>query len=378
MKKVRILALHLSYGGVEKAIVSIANLLAERYEVEILSVYRMPGPVAFPLDPRVRVRYLLRDVPNREAWKASLRERAPLRFVRESFRAVRILLEKKWAVYRAIRSARDGVFLSTRHEDNLMLSRFGAPGVLKIAQLHHDHRFERRYVRAFARRYGGLDCLVMLTPGLADEVRRMMPAKSRTRVTAIPNFLEHYPEAPSPDGRKQRILSVGRLDAVKGFDRLLRSFSELHAQRPGWQLRIVGEGAERPRLERMIQELGLADAVTLTGRLDAPGVEREMLEASVYAMCSHSEGFGFVLAEAQSCALPLVAYDVRVGPAYLIGEGEDGFLIPDGDEEGFTAALLRLTDDEALRRRMAVRARERSFRFSKEEVAGMWYSVIGE
>ena len=103
-----------------------------------------------------------------------------------------------------------------------------------------------------------------------------------------------------------------------------------------------------------------------------------MLEASVYAMCSHSEGFGFVLAEAQSCALPLVAYDVRVGPAYLIGEGEDGFLIPDGDEEGFTAALLRLTDDEALRRRMAVRARERSFRFSKEEVAGMWYSVIGE
>ena len=78
MKKVRILALHLSYGGVEKAIVSIANLLAERYEVEILSVYRMPGPVAFPLDPRVRVRYLLRDVPNREAWKASLRERAPL------------------------------------------------------------------------------------------------------------------------------------------------------------------------------------------------------------------------------------------------------------------------------------------------------------
>ena len=66
MKKIRIIALHLTYGGIEKAIISMANLFAEKYDVEIISVYNMPDSPAFPLSERVRVRYVRDETPNRE------------------------------------------------------------------------------------------------------------------------------------------------------------------------------------------------------------------------------------------------------------------------------------------------------------------------
>ena len=84
MKKVRIIALHLAFGGIEKAICSMANLFAEHYEVEILSVYQMPDSPAFPLDERVKLRWLLDDIPNREEWKAALSARSLSGVARES------------------------------------------------------------------------------------------------------------------------------------------------------------------------------------------------------------------------------------------------------------------------------------------------------
>ena len=71
MNTIHIIALHLAFGGVERAIINMANLFAARYNVEIISVYNMPNSPAYPLDARVKVRYLLDDVPNRAEWKAA-------------------------------------------------------------------------------------------------------------------------------------------------------------------------------------------------------------------------------------------------------------------------------------------------------------------
>ncbi len=376
MKTIRILALHLAYGGVEKAIISMANLFVEKYPVEIISVYRMPDSPAYPLDPRVKLRYLLDDTPNRAEWHAALRARRPLALLRESFRAVRILLAKKRAVRRTIRSVHDGVLITTRFEDNLALARAGNPEVWKIAQMHEDHRFRKNYLRAFRRYFGRLDVFTLLTPGLAEELRRWIPAEAKTKLVCVPNFLERFPEPFPLEEKERRLLAVGRLDPIKGFDRLIRCFAAVRAERPDWSLRIVGDGAQREELERLIGELGLGDAVVLTGRQDAAGVEAEMKRASLFAMSSHSEGFPFVLLEALSCALPVVAYDVRVGPAAVITPGVDGFLVPDGDRQAFASSLLELMDDEPRRREMARAAVEKAHRFSRERVAEIWETVL--
>ena len=379
VKKVRILALHLAFGGIEKAICSMANLFAERCEVEIISVYNMPDAPAFPLDERVSVRYLLGDIPNREEWKAALNGRDISGLVRESLRAVRILRDKKRAVIEAIRGISDGVVITTRPEDNVLLSRYGKPGVLKIAQLHQDHAFDPKLVRSFQKDYGGVDVFALLTPGLRDEVRDMLRGHNdHTEVVYIPNFLEHFPENTDKYPREKTVLAVGRLHEVKRFELLIRLFAALHRQFPDWKLRIVGEGEERGRLEAAIKELHAENYVNLTGRKDADGVEDEMLRASLYAMTSRSEGFPFVLLEAQSCGLPVVAFDVRVGPGFVVQNGVNGYLAADMVYEDFCEKIASLMKDEALRHEMAEAAKARASDFSREKVAEIWYSILGD
>lgn len=379
MKKVTIIALHLAFGGIEKAICQMANLFAERYEVEILSVYDMPNAPTFPLDERVKLRYLLSDTPNREEWRTALNGRDLPGLARESLRAVKILRDKKRAVIEAIQSVDEGVVITTRPEDNVLLSQYGRPGVLKIAQLHQDHRFDAKLVKSFQRDYGGVDVFALLTPGLRDEVRDMLKGRNaHTKVVYIPNFLEHFPEDTDHFPREKTVLAVGRLHEVKRFELLIRLFDALHGQFPDWKLRIVGDGEERGRLEAAIRELHAEDYVNLTGRKDAAGVEEEMLRASVYAMTSRSEGFPFVLLEAQSCGLPVVAFDVRVGPGFVVRDGVNGYLAPDLVYEAFCEKLAALMKDAELRQKMSEAAKDRATDFSREKVAEIWYSIMGD
>lgn len=376
-KTVNIIALHLGVGGVEKAIISMANLFAQRYEVNLFSVYQMPGSPAFPVDSRVHVLYLLRDVPNREEWKAALRGLRPIRFARESIRSVKILLGKKRAVKRIIRSVTDGVLITTRHEDNVQLSKYGAPGVLKIGQLHHDHGYEKKYVRGFQKQYGGIDVLALLTPRLVEEAAELMRGRnSHTRLAYIPNFLEHYPQNPALAQREKTVLAAGRLTGVKRFDLLIRQFAHIHDRAPDWKLRILGDGEEGERLRALVRELDAEEYILLAGRKNGGEVEREMCAASFFAMSSRSEGFPFVLLEAQSCALPILAYDVRVGPGFIVHQGRDGYLVPEGDRALYERRMLEMMADPALLRRMGQQAVEEAKQFSRENVAERWYSVI--
>ena len=377
MNTIHIIALHLAFGGVERAIINMANLFAARYNVEIISVYNMPNSPAYPLDARVKVRYLLDDVPNRAEWKAAVKGLHPVRFVKESARSVKILMGKRREVRRAIEGIDSGIVITTRHEDNLALSKYGRPGVLKIAQLHHDHNFEARYVSAFKHSYGNIDYFTLLTPGLAGEVGEMMRG-TRTKVVYIPNFLDRYPEEPDFAAREKTVFAAGRLNFVKRFDKLIRIFAAVHEKMPDWKLRIAGEGEERPALERLIKELGAQDYVTLCGAMDAAGVEHEMCTAGIYAMTSASEGFSFVVLEAQSCYLPPVAFDVRVGPPFLITDGTDGFLVPDNDDAAYARRLEQLMRDDELRRAMGKAARTRSLDFSGEKIAQLWYEILGD
>ena len=377
-KQVNIIALHLGTGGVEKAIISMANLFAERYDVRLYSVYKMPGGPVMPVDERVSVRYLLRDVPNRDEWHAAIRRRDAKVFWRESRRALRILTGKRRAVRKIIRNVTEGVLITTRHEDNLPLSKYGAKQVLKIGQLHHDHNFEKKYLRGFRYGYRNLDVLCLLTPQLVEEAAQVMKGyNSHTRLVYMPNFLERYPASVSFENREKTVLAVGRVTAVKRFDLLAEQFVSLHERAPDWRLRILGGGEDLERIRRYVAEHNAESYIDLPGQTDNAAVQSEMLRASLYAMSSSSEGFPFVLLEAQSCGLPIVAYDVRVGPGFLVKDGETGRLVPEGERAEFEDSLVSLMGDEETRRRMGEKAVEHAALFTREKIAEKWFTVIG-
>ena len=99
MKKILFLALHLGYGGAERAIISEANMLVERYDVEIACAYKLYEKPAFPLDEHVKVRYLSEKLkPNKEELKQAIHDKNIPAILREGIMSARVLYYRKAAI----------------------------------------------------------------------------------------------------------------------------------------------------------------------------------------------------------------------------------------------------------------------------------------
>jgi glycosyltransferase involved in cell wall biosynthesis len=155
---------------------------------------------------------------------------------------------------------------------------------------------------------------------------------------------------------------------------MIRAYRPVASAHPDWRLHIYGHGEQRAALAGLIAEHGLGERVHLMGFTQD---FRSVLEnASIYAMSSRAEGFPMVLLEAMSTGLPLVSFDCPRGPGEIIDDGKNGRLVPNGDEPGFTAALLELIGDAELRKRLGARALEDSRQYEMDRVVAHWETLF--
>jgi glycosyltransferase involved in cell wall biosynthesis len=96
----------------------------------------------------------------------------------------------------------------------------------------------------------------------------------------------------------------------------------------------------------------------------------------VFALSSDFEGLPVVLCEAMACGVPCVSVDCGPGIAEIIRDEEDGLIVAAGETDALAGALLRLIEDEPLRRAMGQRARENIRRFSVAEITRQWEAVF--
>lgn len=376
MDKVYITSLHLLHGGVEMAITLLANALVKRgFNVEILCIYNLGDP-AYSIDKKVKITYLSDVHPNREEFYKAVKEKNVPLMIREGVYSVKVLYLKNKVMADAIKRIDKGVIISTRNEHSVLLSKYGRREVRKVAQLHHDHKFEKRLIRDFKKKYTNIDYFVLLTEKLKDEVKTMMKENTHTKCVVIPNFLSDMSEVLHSE-RKRQVLAVGRLHSVKGFERLIKIWKRFDAK-DETVLKIIGDGQEKEALQNLIDKYCLQEKVIMTGELSHEKVMEEMHRSICYVMTSYSEAFPFVLIEAMAGGLPVVAYDVRVGPAAIVQNGESGFLIPDGNEELFIDKLRILCQDDKLREQMSKNAVQRSREFSEDSVMKKWLEILKE
>lgn len=375
-KKVYITSLHLKHGGVEMAVSLLANALCKLdYEVEILCTYRLCEPV-YPLDPSVKVTYLTQVEPNREAFQKAVRDKDLPAVLREGLTAQKVLRLKKKTMKKALSAVSDGTVICTRNEHAVLLSKFGQPGVRKIAQLHNDHAFAPDLIRDFQKGYQNIEYFVLLTEQTKEELEGILSGHNdTTKCVVIPNFLEKPYEKPITKKKKQAI-AVGRLHPDKGFDRMLRIWSTVLQKHPDWSLKIIGDGELRPALEQQAEALHIAQNVVFTGAMDHDLVLDEMAASSIYLMTSPAESFGFVLLEAMACATPAIAFDVRVGPRSIITDEKDGFLVMDDNEADFAARLEELLSNPERCAQMGQNAQQRSKDFLEEPVMKLWQEIL--
>ena len=149
---------------------------------------------------------------------------------------------------------------------------------------------------------------------------------------------------------EESLLYVGRLDAIKGADVLLRALG-LMAERPRLRLRIVGGEVDTDYaagLRALASELGVAGRVTWVGLVSNDELPWHYAAADMLVVPSHSESFSIVAAEAMACGTPVVASNVP-GPASFIEDGVSGRLVTPGDAPALAAAITELLDDGELR-----------------------------
>jgi len=137
-------------------------------------------------------------------------------------------------------------------------------------------------------------------------------------------------------GQPPVVLGVGRLSEAKGFPSLIQAFALVRRHTPA-RLLIVGEGEQRPALERLIHSLGLTEEINLPGFVSSPFPY--MSRASVFVLSSLWEGLPAVLIEALACGAPVVSTDCKSGPSEILDHGKYGHLVPVNDTEALAEAI---------------------------------------
>ena len=137
MKRVSILSLHLGYGGIEKSVAALANMLCEKYDVEIACTYKLFEKSVFPVDKRVKIKYLTDVKPNKDAIKKAIRSKNIFKIFKEGLYAVKVLMKRRSTMIKFIKNCDSEVIIATRDIFDEWLGDYGKEGVLKIGWEHN-------------------------------------------------------------------------------------------------------------------------------------------------------------------------------------------------------------------------------------------------
>ncbi len=236
--------------------------------------------------------------------------------------------------------------------------------------------------------YPRADLVIGVSEGVADDlVTHFGIPRAKVRAIHNPIDLERvHSQAAAPlddpwfasDAGIPVLLAVGKLQAAKGYPDLIEAFRTVRAARPA-RLVILGQGPDREALEAQVARAGLGQDVRFLG-FDA-NPYRWLARAAVFVHAAHWEGFPNVLVEAMACGAPVVSTDCPSGPAEIITDGRDGFLVPVGDTAAHAARTLALLGDPDLRARirMAATVRVQDFTASRilERYAAAFEEVVG-
>lgn len=248
-----------------------------------------------------------------------------------------------------------------------------------IGQSHEQYEASRGLTaasRGVTRRYDGImrhyadiDLFQLLTAADA----RKFEKDGLNNVAVMHNPLSFYPPEPAALTAKT-VISVGRYDPQKNQKALIAAFALVVERHPDWSLELWGTGQLQDALAEQIEALGLGENVRLMGPTE--DVQSALLRSSVFALSSDFEGLPVVLCEAMACGVPCVSVDCGPGIAEIIRHEEDGLIVAVGEIEGLAAGIMRLIEDEPLRRAMGERARRNICRFSTEEIMRQWDAVF--
>lgn len=217
--------------------------------------------------------------------------------------------------------------------------------------------------------YEKSDRVVLLSDGFIPQYNHFVRGDEQ-RYCAIPNMLSFLNVAQGLVKQKE-ILVVSRMDErQKRIKHVLRIWRT--AYRKDWTLRIVGYGEDLEYYQQIAKQWSLKNIVFEGLQNPLPYYQ----QASVFLMVSAFEGWGLTLTEAQQCGCVPIAFDSYSAVHDIIQSGRNGYIVPNNDIDGYARVLQELMNNDTLRAEMAANAQKDVQRFSRENIAKQWKTLL--
>jgi len=355
MKKIAILYDNVTLmGGTQRVISGWAKQFCDskKYSVVVVSMFSLNGTMCFPLPDDVKIVHL-----NMKSFYGNI--------FGQMFNFLKII----FILLNLCNREKVDILMGTQYKINFVLP-FIKNCKIKIGTEHFTAKVTpKKWIIIKKIFYPMLDSFVCLTNSDAKNYSYLK------NIRVIPNQLPFVVQKQS-ELKNKVVLTVGRLVKQKGLDILIDIVSEIRDNCDGWQFRIVGNGEEELNLKEQVKKLKLNDLVKIIPATNE--IIEEYLNASIFVMPSRYEGFGLVLVEAMTCGVPAISFNCPDGPADIIINNMDGFLIENGNKKVFSEALLNLMYDEDLRKNFGKQAAKDIQRFSPDKVFKMWDDLFEE
>ncbi|UOE41549.1 glycosyltransferase family 4 protein [Chryseobacterium suipulveris] len=364
-------------GGTERIVVEKINYLIDNgYEIIIITTEGKSRKSFFNLNAKATV------IPLNINFNEVLNEILPLKLLKTKSK---LRLYKQQLKQLIDRESID-IVISTGAKELEFLGKLDI-SAKKVCELHFSKNFRKQaYIsrsanifwnligelrtRELINQTKNLDKLVVLTKEDESEWK-----ESNENITQIYNFSAFESEEVSNLNTKT-VIAVGRLAEQKGFDLLIDAWSLVVAENNDWILRILGTGHLENQLKEQAKRLGIFDSIVFEGQTDF--VAEKILQSAIFALSSRYEGFPLVLLESITCGVPIVSFDCKTGPSEIITANDCGILVQDGNIHEFAKSLIKVMNDEELRKKMGEKAKEKSRFFSKKFIMNQWTALFDE
>lgn len=375
-KNILILLRNLSNGGAEKLLINLANELALKYNVIVITAnkqncdYNFNGKVI--------------EIPNLDVDMLSIKR---VRY-----------LKKKYNITHSLSGSISYNYLNvaSRYKDKVIISVHNMLS-FKVQISDNDKKtisnLQKRQKRiVLANEFA--DTITCVSKEVAEEQNIYFGASKR-KIKVIYNFIDFQQiskEKKLNEDKSKIIITAGRIEKVKNQISLIKAFKLVLKKHPDAKLWILGRGSEEENLKKLIKKLKLESNVFLLGFKQ--NIYEYLKQANIFILTSKYEGMPVVLIEAMACSLPVISTDCSAGPREIIAPDTDyrkktnkidkceyGILIPpisDSDkyEKNIAQALLELLDNQKLEKYYQNQSFKRAKDFDKKIILKQWEEIF--
>ena len=343
-------------GGIERVFVDKMNYLVNHYGYEVYMITSDQGQHSVPYQLDERVHFCDLQILSYTQYRYRGWQRL------KEARRLSLLYHQR--LKEKLKEISPDIIVCTTSQDvhGLLQIKGKIPMVVEchVNFIHPDSWLQQARILYNNYWIGKADAVVTLTQGDANNWQHV----SR-HVHVIPNIVHLNDTGRFSDCINKRAIFVGRLVEQKGLPDLIKIWRIINSRYPDWQLDVFGNG-----------EMESIPDINLFVHSPTANIMEEYINSSVLLMTSLYEPFGLVVPEAMSCGLPVVAFDCPYGPADIITNGKDGYVIYHRDIKCFANQVCKLIENGQLRQQMGKAGIQSVLRYSSERIMPMWKELF--